>query len=165
MPDVQPSPSDDFGWLSLAIDLSKQCPPSSTAFSVGSVIVEEHGAEISRGFSREQPHFHAEESALSKVVPDDERLPGATLYSTLEPCTRRKSRPRTCSELITFAGIRRVVIAWREPPIFVSDAHGVDALTAAGITVVELPDLADTAATVNADLIAGWQTSRNDRTV
>ncbi|GAA4618538.1 hypothetical protein GCM10023195_83380 [Actinoallomurus liliacearum] len=144
---------EDRRWLSLAIDLAEQCPPSDTAFSVGCVIVDEHGAEISRGFSRERPHFHAEESALSKIAPDDERLPGATLYSSLEPCTRRSSRPRTCSELIIDSPIRRVVTAWREPPVFVSDAHGVRALEAAGITVVEIPELADAAAAMNAHLL------------
>jgi diaminohydroxyphosphoribosylaminopyrimidine deaminase/5-amino-6-(5-phosphoribosylamino)uracil reductase len=111
------------------------------------------------GFSREKPNYHAEESALSKLEPGDERMAGATLFSSLEPCTRRKSRPRTCSELIIASGIRRVVIAWREPLVLVQDAYGVEALNAAGITVVEYPDLADAAAAVNASVLAGWQES------
>jgi diaminohydroxyphosphoribosylaminopyrimidine deaminase/5-amino-6-(5-phosphoribosylamino)uracil reductase len=149
---VPPSRSQDYGWLSFAVDLAKQCPPSDTAFSVGCVIVDGAGSEIAQGFSRERPHVHAEESALSKVPSGDERLPGATLYSSLEPCTRRRSRPRTCTELIVASGVRRVVIAWREPPVFVADAHGTDALRAAGITVVEVPELADAAAAINAHL-------------
>ena len=148
------SPADDRRWLSLAIVLAEQCPPSATAFSVGAVIVDEHGQEISRGFSREYPHVHAEQSALGKLGADDERLGAATLYSSLEPCTRRRSHDRTCSELIIAAGVRRVVIAWREPPTFVHDAHGVEALKAAGIQVVEYPDLAQAAAAVNAELVA-----------
>jgi diaminohydroxyphosphoribosylaminopyrimidine deaminase/5-amino-6-(5-phosphoribosylamino)uracil reductase len=117
------------------------------------VIVDECGDETAHGFSRERPHFHAEESALSKIAPDDERLLGATLYSSLEPCTRRRSRSRTCSQLIIASGIRRVVIAWREPPIFVADAHGVRALETAGITVVEIPELAEAAAAMNAHVL------------
>lgn len=148
------SPADDRRWLSLAIALSEQCPPSTTAFSVGAVIVDEHGQEISRGFSREYPHVHAEQSALEKLDADDERLRAATLYSSLEPCTRRRSHDRTCSELIIAAGVQRVVVAWREPPTFVHDAHGVKALQAAGIEVVEYPDLAQAAAAVNAKLVA-----------
>jgi pyrimidine deaminase RibD-like protein len=159
VPHTGSNPIDDVRWLSLAIDVSKLCPPSSTAFSVGAVIVDQDDAEISRGFSREKPNYHAEESALSKLEPGDERMAGATLFSSLEPCTRRKSRPRTCSELIIASGIRRVVIAWREPPVFVQDAHGVEALNAAGITVVEYPDLADAAAAVNASVLATWQES------
>lgn len=149
------SPDDDLRWLALAIRLSEKCPPSASAFSVGALIIDENGTELSRGFSRERPHFHAEESALDKLESNDERLRTATLYSSLEPCTRRRSRPRTCTELIISAGIRRVVIAWREPPIFVPDAHGAGALRAAGIEVVEYPELAAAAAGVNAALMTG----------
>jgi diaminohydroxyphosphoribosylaminopyrimidine deaminase / 5-amino-6-(5-phosphoribosylamino)uracil reductase len=151
---VSTSPADR-DWLSLAIDLSKQCPPSESAFSVGAVIVDEHGTEISRGFSRERPHAHAEEAALEKLAPDEEGLPAATMFSSLEPCTRRRSSHRTCCDLIIEAGIKRVVIAWREPPTFVPDAHGVQALKAAGIEVVEYPELAKAAAEINAALLTG----------
>jgi diaminohydroxyphosphoribosylaminopyrimidine deaminase/5-amino-6-(5-phosphoribosylamino)uracil reductase len=147
------NPADDRRWLSLAIALSERCPPSTTAFSVGAVIVDEHDEEISRGFSREYPHAHAEQAALGKLDADDGRLRAATLYSSLEPCTRRRSHDRTCSELIIAAGIKRVVIAWREPPTFVHDAHGFEALQASGVEVVEYADLAQAAAAVNAKLL------------
>ncbi|MDR8413658.1 deaminase [Nonomuraea sp. 3-1Str] len=144
----------DRRWLLTAIDLSHQCPPSQTAFSVGAVIVDEHGNEISRGYSREtDAHVHAEESALSKVAADDPRLKTATLYSSLEPCTQRRSRPRTCTQLILDAGIPRVVTAWKEPPTFVIDANGTEALTAAGVTVITLPELADAARAANTHLL------------
>ena len=71
--------------------------------------------------------MHAEESALGKLSPGEPRLAGATIYSTLEPCSQRKSRPRTCTELIIAAGLRRVVIAWREPALFVADCPGLRA--------------------------------------
>ena len=110
------SGSPDERWMRLAIELAWQCPPSPTAYSVGAVLVDADGDEISRGFSREggDPVVHAEESALGKLAADDPRLAGATIYSTLEPCSQRKSRPRTCTQLIIAAGLRRVVIAWRE---------------------------------------------------
>jgi riboflavin-specific deaminase-like protein len=139
----------DRHWLSLAVELSKRCPPSETAFSVGAVIVDEQGNELARGYSRELPGYHAEEVALQKLG----SRTGATLYSSLEPCVRRASRPRSCTDLIVAAGIRRVVIAWREPPVFVPDAHGVEALRAAGVTVAEYPDLADAAAAANTHLL------------
>jgi pyrimidine deaminase RibD-like protein len=112
--------------MRLAIELAWQCPPSPTAYSVGAVLVDAGGHEISRGFSREggDPVVHAEESALGKLAIDDPRLAGATIYSTLEPCSQRKSRPRTCTQLIIAAGLRRVVIAWREPALFVADRAG-----------------------------------------
>ncbi len=148
--------ADDRRWMSLAIELAHLCPPSEGAYSVGAVIVDEHGSEISRGYSREtDPHVHAEESAIAKLAPDDARLPGSTIYSTLEPCSQRKSRPRTCTQLILDAGIPRVVIAWREPSLFVADCQGAELLQAAGVTVVEMPDMAEQAKAVNRHLALG----------
>ena len=144
---------DDLRWMRLAIEISRQCPPSDRAFSVGAVLVDEHGREIAHGFSREtDPQVHAEESALAKVPAGDPRLAKATLYSTLEPCSQRASRPRSCTQLILDAGIPRVVIAWREPSLFVADCQGVELLSEAGVTVVELSELAEAARAVNAHL-------------
>jgi diaminohydroxyphosphoribosylaminopyrimidine deaminase / 5-amino-6-(5-phosphoribosylamino)uracil reductase len=145
--------SADERWMRLAIELAWQCPPSLTAYSVGAVIVDASGDEISRGFSREgDPEVHAEESALGKLPADDPRLAGATIYSTLEPCSQRRSRPRTCTQLIIAAGLRRVVIAWREPTLFVADCQGYELLAEAGLEVTELQALASLAAAPNGHL-------------
>jgi pyrimidine deaminase RibD-like protein len=96
---------------------------------------------------------HAEESALAKVDPADPRLQGATVYSSLEPCSVRRSRPATCADLIRAAGIRRVVYAWREPVLFV-DGQGVEELRGAGVEVVEIGELADEARSMNRHLLA-----------
>jgi diaminohydroxyphosphoribosylaminopyrimidine deaminase/5-amino-6-(5-phosphoribosylamino)uracil reductase len=145
--------NDDNRWMKRAIELSYQCPPAQGAYSVGAVIVDEHGDEIAYGYSREtDDKVHAEESALAKVTRTDPRLAGATIYSTLEPCSQRASRPLTCTQLILAANIPRAVIAWREPSLFVTDCQGVEMLAEAGVTVVELPDLAEEARAVNAHL-------------
>jgi 5-amino-6-(5-phosphoribosylamino)uracil reductase len=137
--------SEDWRWLRQAIALSRLCPPSDTAFSVGTVIVDATGKEIARGYSREiDPVNHAEEAALAKLDPDDPRLTSATLYSSMEPCGKRASRPLPCSQLILNAGIPRVVFAYREPPTFV-DGVGAEILTAQGVEVVEVAELADEA--------------------
>lgn len=146
---------DDLSWLRLACDLAALCPPSRTAFSVGAVIVGADGREIVRGYSRENdPHDHAEESALKKTALRETAadLRGTTIYSSLEPCGERKSRPLTCTDLILQAGIGRVVFAWREPTLFV-EGQGVERLLAAGVEVLELPELADLARLPNAHLL------------
>ena len=144
----------DARWMRLAIELARWCPPSQFAFAVGAVIVDADGQEISRGWSREtDDRVHAEESALAKVAADDPRLAGATLYSSLEPCGERASRPRTCAELILAAGVPRVVLAWREPDLFVTAARGISVLTAAGVEVVELPELAEAAREPNVHVL------------
>ncbi|WP_030166116.1 deaminase [Spirillospora albida] len=140
----------DADWLRLACELAALCPPSGSAFSVGAVIVGRDGREIARGHSRERDqNEHAEEAALAKAGGD---LRGATVYSSLEPCGRRASRPRTCAELIAASGASRVVFAWREPSIFV-EGTGAEVLADAGVELVELPDLADLARAPNAHLL------------
>jgi riboflavin-specific deaminase-like protein len=143
----------DGRFLRAAIELSRQCPPSETAFSVGAIIVAADGEVMATGYSREQePHDHAEEVALRKVSRDDPRLAAATIYSSLVPCGARASRPLTCVQHIIAAGIPRVVFAWREPPIF-TEGRGAEQLRAAGVTVIERPELADAAREVNAPLL------------
>jgi pyrimidine deaminase RibD-like protein len=142
---------DDLGWLRLACELAAFCPPSGTAFSVGAVIVGPDGTELARGFSRENdPTVHAEEAALEKLtgVPLDQ----ATIYSSLEPCAKRASRPHPCAKLIIAARIPRVVFAWREPALFV-DCDGVELLTAAGVDVREIPELSGLAQAPNVHLL------------
>ncbi|WP_217164328.1 dihydrofolate reductase family protein [Streptomyces sp. AC512_CC834] len=132
----------DRHWLALACELAELCPPSESAFSVGAVVVAADGTELARGYSREgdDPVVHAEEAALAKVDSADPRLAAATVYSSLEPCARRASRPAPCARLILDAGVRRVVTAWREPDTFVPGADGSGMLAVGGAVVVVLPE-------------------------
>jgi riboflavin biosynthesis pyrimidine reductase/pyrimidine deaminase RibD-like protein len=142
----------DARFLRAAIELSRQCPPSDSAFAVGAVIVAADGEIIATGFSREQqPKDHAEEVALRKAG-DDPRLPSATIYTSLVPCGARASRPVTCVQHILAAGIPRIVFAWDEPPIF-TEGRGAAQLRAAGLTVVQIPGLAPAARAVNARVL------------
>jgi 5-amino-6-(5-phosphoribosylamino)uracil reductase len=144
----------DWAWLAQAIDLSRRCPPSPSAFAVGAVVVAADGTVLATGYSREtSPLGHAEETALGRLGPDDPRLAGATLYSSLEPCRVRASRPTPCAELIIEAGLRRVVIAWLEPPLF-APGGGAVLLREAGISVVQIPGLAAEARAVNAAVLS-----------
>lgn len=145
----------DRHWLRTACELAALCPPSETAFSVGAVVVAADGTELARGYSREgaDPVVHAEEAALAKIAPADARITGATVYSSLEPCARRASRPAPCAELILRAGVRRVVTAWREPDTFVAGADGSGVLVAGGARVVVLGELEELAKAPNAHLL------------
>jgi pyrimidine deaminase RibD-like protein len=162
-------PAADRHWLAVAIDLSRRCPPSRTAFSVGAILVGAAGKVIATGYSREfNPADHAEEVALRRAAESAEAAGGAhdassgsaadlgraTLYSSLEPCLNRASRPVSCAQLVAEAGLRRVVIAWREPPLFVPGG-GTAWLADRGVTVIDLPELADEARSVNRHLLTG----------
>ncbi|MBT8226567.1 MAG: dCMP deaminase [Dactylosporangium sp.] len=153
MPAATPA---DSRWMLRAIDLSRRCVPAPGAYSVGAVLVDVDGGPLASGYSREtDPWAHAEEVALARLAPGDPRLRTATLYSTLEPCSQRTSRRWSCTERILRARIPRVVIAWREPSLFVPDCQGCELLARAGVTVVELAALAAPAAAVNAHLGVG----------
>lgn len=138
--------------LRRAIELSRRCPRSDTAFAVGAVVVAADGRELATGYSREggDEHVHAEEAALAKLPAG--AAAGGTVYSSLEPCSTRASRPTSCTRLILASGAARVVFAWREPAVFV-EGHGAEELAAAGVEVVEVPELADAVREINAHLL------------
>ncbi|MFD7072839.1 dCMP deaminase [Nocardioides sp. NPDC057577] len=135
-----------------AIELAERCPPSTTAFSVGALIAAPDGAVLSEGWSRkDDPHEHAEEAALA-ALPRGTQLVGTTIYTSLEPCSTRASRPVTCTQHILNAGIPRIVYAWREPSTFV-DCIGAETLAAAGRAVIQIPDLSVLARQPNRHLL------------
>lgn len=146
----------DRRYLREAIELSRRCPPSDAAYSVGAIVVAGDGTKLAAGYSRDtDPHVHAEESALAALAalsPSRATVTDATIYSSLEPCSMRRSRPRTCTQLILDAGIGRVVFALREPPLL-ADCRGAELLREAGVEVVEIRDMAELVRAVNAHLL------------
>jgi 5-amino-6-(5-phosphoribosylamino)uracil reductase len=153
----------DSDFLRLTIELSRSSPPSPRAYSVGAIVVDGDGEVISTGYSREllrglgdPDKNHAEEVALAKLTrgaaQPDPRLASATIYTSLEPCSPRASRPLSCTDHILAAGIPRVVLALREPALL-AVCDGADRLRAAGVEVVELPELAYLVRAVNDHLL------------
>lgn len=143
--------SPDRQWLGMAIDLSRLSSRTPTRYAVGAVIVDHAGAVLATGYTGESdPRHHAEEVALAKLAYQRDRA--ATIYTSLEPCTTRRSRPHSCTELILATGIRRVVFALREP-LVLADCHGVEALRHAGVEVVEFDDLGRFVRDVNAHVL------------
>jgi riboflavin biosynthesis pyrimidine reductase/pyrimidine deaminase RibD-like protein len=150
----------DEAMLAAAIELSRSCPPAPGAYSVGALVVGADGEVLATGYSREllrglgdPDKNHAEEVALAKLAPHDPRLASATLYTSLEPCSPRASRPLSCTDHILAAAVPRVVLALREPALL-AVCDGADRLRAAGVDVVELPHLAPRVRAVNAHLLS-----------
>ncbi|WSI71893.1 dCMP deaminase [Streptomyces sp. NBC_01335] len=142
----------DTALLSSAVALAHRCPPSPTAYSVGAVVADSRGTVLATGYSREDgTRVHAEEAALRRLPPGTD-LTGATLYCSLEPCSQRANSPVSCADLLIAAGIGRVVVAWREPPLFVASCSGLDRLRAAGVRVEYHASLAEAARAANRHL-------------
>ena len=87
----------------------------------------------------------------AKAIQAGSRLTGATVLSSMGPCTTRKSKPASCSELIILHHMKRVVFAAYEPPTFVT-CLGEAVLRQAGIEVTILSNLAQKALDVNRHL-------------
>mgnify|MGYP000983479005 CR=1 FL=1 len=96
---------------------------------VGAVIVRD-GRVVAAGWHREAGTPHAEIHALRMA---GELAKGATLYVTLEPCAHY-GRTGPCAKAVVAAGLRRVVIAMRDPNPLVA-GKGIHILEEAGIEV------------------------------
>ena len=142
----------DRAYLRRTIDLARMCPPSETAYSVGALIVTPDGRQFT-GYSRETaPDNHAEEEAMLKALRAGAPLKGCVIYSSMEPCSSRKSKPLPCSELIIRHEMARVVFAAYEPDRFVN-CCGERKLTEAGIEVTVLDELSSEALRVNRHIL------------
>ena len=96
---------------------------------VGAVVVSPSG-EVFTGSTLEPGNAHAEVVALSAA---GKNAVGATLYSTLEPCSHT-GRTGPCTAAIIESGICRVVVGTLDPDTKVSGS-GVQQLRNAGLTV------------------------------
>ena len=90
---------------------------------------------LGRGHTAPSGRPHAEDRALQQA---GEAARGATIYITLEPCSRRSSRyyGPACTDLILEHGLARVVIAARDASPFAA-GEGTARLKAAGLAVTE----------------------------
>jgi len=98
---------------------------------VGCVIVRD-GLCIGEGFHHRFGGDHAEVDAIKSLAQPDQAI-GATAYVTLEPCCHTGKTP-PCTNAIIAAGLKRVVVAMRDPFAKV-DGGGIRNLQDAGIEV------------------------------
>ncbi len=144
--------TDDIHYLHEAIAESRRCTPCKTSYCVGAVIVTADG-RIFRGYTHEtSPTHHAEQEAIAKALAAGAELRGASIYSSMEPCSKRSSEPESCTELIIRHGFSHVAFALYEPDCFVC-CRGALTLREAGIDVRCYPSLGNEVRTVNAHLL------------
>src|SRR5699024_5454998 len=78
---------------------------------VGCVLLAPDGTVLAEGHHRGAGTPHAEADALAAA---GDRAHGATAVVTLEPCNHT-GRTGPCAEALVAAGVRRVVVAQRDP--------------------------------------------------
>ncbi|KJK62240.1 Cytidine and deoxycytidylate deaminase zinc-binding region [Aspergillus parasiticus SU-1] len=146
---------DHKGYMEYALEKARLSPPSPTKFCVGAVLVDADRNEIlSTGYSMELPgdrpgdpgNTHAEHCCLIKIaerykMTEDELdivLPKNTiLYTTMEPCSKRLSGNRTCTDriLALASRISVVYVGIKEPGVFIAENLGRWMLEDAGVQV------------------------------
>jgi len=122
-----------------AFDAATCCTASDSAFSVGSIVTTMNREILSTGHSREfGPAWHAEEVAIEKACRKITSLDNCILYTTLEPCGERASRPISCCQLILKTNISIVIFAVSEPSSLVASPRGASLLTSNNVQVFKL---------------------------
>ncbi|MCU1730323.1 MULTISPECIES: tRNA adenosine(34) deaminase TadA [unclassified Pseudomonas] len=113
--------SRDQEFMRLALELAAQGAALGEV-PVGAVLVQ-HGEVIGQGFNRpiidSDPSAHAEMVAIRAAAKaaSNYRLPGSTLYVTLEPCSM-------CAGLIVHSRVNRVVYGALEPKAGIVQSQG-----------------------------------------
>ena len=117
--------------MAAAIALSERGRGLSTPNpNVGCLIVRD-GVIVGRGWTQKGGRPHAEAQALDEAL---DQARGATAYVTLEPCFHLSARGPRCADLLARAGVKRVVIALRDPDPR-TDGQGAGHLRARGVEV------------------------------
>lgn len=152
----------DVSCMEQAIDWATGCKPISEHIPLVGAIIAVNGEIIGygrRGTGRTGDDDHAEHNAISRVS-DKSLLSQATLYTTLEPCTRDvRSNPLTCcSELIRQHHIQKVFVGILDPNQGVT-GKGIWSLQEQGIDVSLFPHaLAERIRALNAAFIRAQKT-------
>ena len=102
----------DIQFMRLARRLARRGATSPNPM-VGAVLVK-GGKIIGRGWHRRAGEPHAEIEALRDAQKRGHSAKGATLYVTLEPCSTHGRTP-PCTDALTAAGIKRVVVGAIDP--------------------------------------------------
>jgi diaminohydroxyphosphoribosylaminopyrimidine deaminase/5-amino-6-(5-phosphoribosylamino)uracil reductase len=98
---------------------------------VGSVVLDQSGKIVGRGYHQRRGEAHAEVNALNDA---GEKARGGTIYVNLEPCCHHGKTP-PCTDKVIASGVKKVVAGMIDPNPVVGGG-GVKALQDAGIEVV-----------------------------
>ena len=153
--------TDDRKFAQLAVEEARKSAPEDSRVhpKVGVVVVKD-GRVLATAHRGEVPQCHAEFIVLEKKLTDVALL-GATVYTTLEPCTSRNHPKVPCATRLTERKVSRVVIGMLDPDDRIS-GRGQRALRKAGIATELFPhDLMGEIEELNRDFIRDRESHEN----
>lgn len=122
--------AEDHAWMMRALKLALKGRGRTAPNPIVGAVLVRGGRVVGEGWHRVLGGPHAEVEALRAA---GRKAKGATLYVTLEPCAHHGRTP-PCTEALIDAGVRRCVVALRDPHAIVN-GRGLRALRAAGVAV------------------------------
>ena len=108
---------DDVKYMLLAIEQARRSSdgtPEAPTPRVGAIVVKDSEILACAYRGESAPGDHAEFVALERKLRDRD-LSGATVYTTLEPCTDRAPGKTPCAFRLISRGVQRVVIGVLDP--------------------------------------------------
>ena len=117
-----------YKYMALAIALAKRAEGMTSPNPIVGAVIVKNRRIVGRGYHKKAGLPHAEINALRQA---GVKAKGATLYITLEPCDHFGRTP-PCTAAVIKSGIKRVVIAMRDPNP-VNNGNGIRKLNRYGI--------------------------------
>lgn len=118
----------DEKYMTLAIELAKRAEGMTSPNPIVGAVIVKNRRIVGRGYHKRAGLPHAETKALRQA---GVKAKGATLYVTLEPCDHFGRTP-PCTAAIIKSGIKRIVIAMKDPNP-VNNGRGIRKLNKHGI--------------------------------
>jgi len=123
---------DDRFLINMAISLASRARGKTSPNPMVGAVLVKNGRIIAEDYHKKPGAPHAEALVIQQA---GERAKDSVLYVSLEPCCHTEKRTPPCTKAILRAGIKRVVIAMKDPNPKVS-GKGIRELEEAGIKVV-----------------------------
>jgi pyrimidine deaminase RibD-like protein len=147
--------------LELAKNAQTEASKNVASPRVAAVAVAPDGSLLLDAFRGElDPGDHAEFVLISKAQKKGISLAGATIYTTLEPCTERNEPKVPCARRLIEAGVSTVFIGMMDPDGRIRE-RGYEQLNGAGVAVWDFDsETREKLLELNAPFIERFRTAR-----